>query len=100
MGSLGNQYISVGDFKGEQPKNMRLVRVAIGPNGKRQVAKFQIRKGSLTTWLNGKQVLHYKTDWSELGPQDWGFKDASIGLLSWYNSITFHRVELQVINSK
>ena len=95
LSALDNQFVSVGDFKGVDPKNMKDARMGIGPNGKRQQARFQIRKNQLITWLDGKMVLRYKTDLSDLGPQDWGFNDASIGLVSWYNSITFHRVEFR-----
>lgn len=97
MGSINNTFISVGEFKADDPQNPKHVRVPIGPNGKKQQAKFQFRKNSLTTWLNGKMVLHYKTDFSEIGDQKWGFSDGQIGLVSWYNSITFHKAELQVV---
>ena len=94
LSGVDNQFVALNDFDEKLFKGSH-VRFAVPGDGKRHQMRVQVRKATVVVYFDAKPVIVYKTDYSNLTTRDWGFDRESFGLISWYNVITFHRVEVK-----
>ncbi|MDB5333404.1 MAG: hypothetical protein JWP03_4555 [Phycisphaerales bacterium] len=79
------------------------VRQSVLTNGRVHVSLMQIRKDSITTFLDGKVITKFKTDYSNVGGirDRWGefsTKTPAIGLGSENSQVVFHSADLTPVS--
>jgi len=57
-----------------------------------------VRNGGVTARCDGRLLFKQATDYSTIAPDRYGFGANRLGLISWYNDVTFHNVELRAIS--
>jgi hypothetical protein len=96
LSAVGNQWVSINSVRGE-PSNVQKP-LPLGENGERHILRVQMRRTGVEAYLDGSSIFLYGTDYSEIQSRDWGFGKCSLGLISWYNVITFHKVEVKQVS--
>jgi serine/threonine protein kinase/formylglycine-generating enzyme required for sulfatase activity len=65
--------------------------------GQRHISVVQVRRDYIAATIDGKQVVRYATDGSDLGILgDWTIGSGAIGLGTTMNRVVFHKIELTV----
>jgi hypothetical protein len=91
VSAVDNQWVQVGDVEKSDEEAAR-IRRPLEPNGRQQRLDVLVRKSGVKVLIDGQPTLDYKTDFSKLLAKDWGFGNASVGLISWYNVVAFHKI--------
>ena len=95
MGSGGNVEYELINIKGPSAKNnpSKVKSKSVLETGKRHTSLIKVRKDSITTYLDGREILSYRTDYSEFT----GVKDADsrgVGIGAWSSPTVFHVIEI------
>lgn len=78
----------------KSPTNPNVIRKRLKMNGKRQKLRAKVTPQSITFWLNDQHLHHYRWEFDTYTKPTFGQGDAPIGLISWWNNITFHKIEV------
>jgi hypothetical protein len=91
LSAEGNRWAAINDVK-----NVRHIHVPLTLQSDRQrhALEVKVQRSGVEAFLDGEPVLRHPTDYSDIQFQSWGFGACSLGLISWYNKIVFHRVEV------
>jgi probable HAF family extracellular repeat protein len=92
LSAVGNQWVQING-----PSDALKARVAMpfGPNGTRHSLRVRVLRDAVEAYLDGNEIFRYSTDYSDFQRQDWGFGGCAFGLVSWFNVITFHHIEVR-----
>jgi hypothetical protein len=63
-------------------------------NGRMHTSVVRVRKDSIEAWLDGKRIIAYATDGSDLSNRDWEPAGFPLGVGSEFTSTIFHKLEL------
>jgi len=91
VSAVDNQWVVMNDVEKSEEEAARLRR-PLEPNGTRRRLDVAVRKSGVKMFIDQQEVFDYKTDFSNVLAKDWGFGNASLGLISWFNVIAFHKV--------
>jgi hypothetical protein len=82
---------------GGKPANLNptAVRDYTMTSGERHTSLLEVRKNSVAAYLDGKLLVRYDTDGSDLSTKkNWEVGQGSLGIGSYLNSTVFHKVEV------
>ena len=99
MSAVDNQFLGLNDFK-DPPQQPSTIRWSVPGDGKKHAMLVRIRKKGIQIDFDGKSLFSYATDYTNVITKDWGFGGNTLGLISWYNVVTFHKIEMKEIRGK
>ncbi len=99
ISASGNKYLGFNNFIGNDPKNPSGIENPIN-NGSRYKVNIQVRRTYLKVSLDGRPVMVYRTNFSNVKPNNWGFGDASMGIISWWNDVTIHSLKVTTTKAR
>ncbi len=100
LSAVDNRWVSLSDFEGDDPANKSRVAWALPTDGKRHRLQLMVRRTGINAFVDDQPVFDFKTDYSNVIQRDWGFGNCSIGLISWYNVVRFHAIEVKEVGGK
>ena len=91
---MGNQWAQINNVEGLSPQIRRAL--PLGPNGVRHSLRLRVLRSSFEAYLDGQSIFQTAIDYRDLQQQNWGYGGGcNFGLVSWYNVITFHSLEVK-----
>jgi hypothetical protein len=73
----------------------RVKSTTLASNGQKHHCVVKVRKGSVSSYLDGSLVAYHETDYSDFSmPGGWHLEKGALGVAAWWSATQFNRIEL------